>query len=87
MTYVITGACATAKDMSCVEVCPADCIHPVPGEPGFDEADQLYIEATECIGCGLCVSACPVHAPQPESHLSDDDRHFILINAQYYNPI
>jgi NAD-dependent dihydropyrimidine dehydrogenase PreA subunit len=42
--YVINEPCIGTKDISCVEVCPVDCIHPTPEEPGFDEADQLYID-------------------------------------------
>ena len=28
MTYVINELCIGVKDISCVEVCPVDCIHP-----------------------------------------------------------
>ena len=41
MTYVINEPCIATKDTSCVEVCPVDCIHPTPDEPGFDAANQL----------------------------------------------
>ena len=34
MTYVIAEPCIGTKDNSCVEVCPVDCIHPTPDEPG-----------------------------------------------------
>lgn len=33
MPYVITQNCC--NDASCVQVCPVDCIHPAPDEPGF----------------------------------------------------
>ena len=49
MTYVIAGSCI--KDDSCVEVCPVDCIHPKPGAPDFDTAEQLYIDPEVCIDC------------------------------------
>src|SRR3712207_6711759 len=39
MAYVIAGSCV--KDDVCIEVCPADCIHPVPGAPDFETAEQL----------------------------------------------
>ena len=44
MTYVIAGSCV--KDDACIEVCPVDCIHPVPGAPDFDvpEKDRDSIE-------------------------------------------
>jgi ferredoxin len=44
MTYVINEPCIATKDASCVEVCPVDCIHPTPGEPDFEAAEQLYID-------------------------------------------
>jgi ferredoxin len=43
MAYVINEPCIGTKDTSCVDVCPVDCIHPTPDEPGFAEANE-YIE-------------------------------------------
>src|ERR671929_146705 len=60
MTYVIAGSCI--KDDSCIEVCPVDCIHPKPGDPDFETAEQLYIDPEVCIDCDACVEACPVDA-------------------------
>src|SRR3712207_9562941 len=60
MTYVIVGSCV--KDDSCIEVCPVDCIHPKPGAPDFETAEQLYIDPALCIDCDACVEACPVDA-------------------------
>ncbi len=62
MAFVITDACVGHKDASCVEVCPVDCIHPAPHEPGFDESAQLFIDPSECIDCDACTSTCPVDA-------------------------
>ena len=53
MTYVISNACIDVKDMSCIEVCPVDCIYQE------DEDRMVYIEPDQCIDCGVCVSACP----------------------------
>jgi len=48
-------------DRSCIEVCPADCIHTGDGLDGG--VDRIcYIDPTECIGCNLCLPACPVGA-------------------------
>ena len=44
MAYVIAEPCIDTKDNSCVEVCPVDCIHPTPEEPGYDEQEMLYID-------------------------------------------
>lgn len=41
MTYVIAEPCIGTKDLSCVEVCPVDCIHPTQGEEGFEDQPQL----------------------------------------------
>jgi ferredoxin len=69
MAYVINEPCIGTKGISCVEVCPVDCIHPTPDEPGFDEADQLYIDPEECIDCDACVEACPVDAIASEDQV------------------
>lgn len=85
MAYVITEPCIGTKDTSCVEVCPVDCIHPRPDEPGFEEAEQLYIDPETCIDCGACEPACPVQAIFPEDEVPDKWRDFIEKNAAYYN--
>ncbi|MFJ3780001.1 ferredoxin family protein [Streptomyces sp. NPDC090075] len=69
MAYVITDACRGTKDMSCVAVCPVDCIHPTEDESDFGAAEQLYINADECIDCDACATACPVGAIFPEGEL------------------
>ena len=84
MTYVITDKCASAKDMSCVAVCPVDCIHPTPGEDGFAEAVQLFVDPEACIDCRACEEVCPVDAIVSEDDLEEDDRRFIAINAAHY---
>ncbi len=72
MTYVIAEPCIGTKDNSCVEVCPVDCIHPTPDEPGYDEVEMLYIDPEECIDCDACVEACPVDAIFAEDQLPDE---------------
>jgi NAD-dependent dihydropyrimidine dehydrogenase PreA subunit len=84
VAYVITEACIGTKDSSCVEVCPVDCIHPTPEEPGFDQVDQLFIDPQECIDCDACVEACPVDAPMPEEQLPEHARGFAEVNAAYF---
>ena len=82
MTYVIAGSCV--KDDACIEVCPVDCIHPVPGAPDFETAEQLYIDPDVCIDCDACVEACPVDAVMPEDQVPDDQQRFVQLNAQYF---
>ncbi len=61
MTWVITSLCRDKLDMSCVEVCPVDCIVQFKGEGG-DWPGQLYIDPEECINCGVCEPECPWEA-------------------------
>jgi ferredoxin len=84
MAYVITEPCAGTKDLSCVEVCPVDCIHPTEDEPGFAEAAQLYIDPEECIDCDACVETCPVDAIFPEDQVPEQWAPYISLNAEYY---
>ena len=43
VTYIIAEPCIDIKDLSCVDVCPVDCIH---------EAERiLVIDPEECIDC------------------------------------
>jgi len=80
MTFVIVGHCI--NDTACVDVCPVDCIHPSPSEPGFDNADMLYIDPTTCIDCNACAEACPVDAVMPARGLPAQLRHYLEINAE-----
>lgn len=84
MPYVITEPCQTSKDGACAAVCPVDCIHPAPGEPGFAEAEQLYIDPMECIECDACLEACPVNAIYPEERVPADQHSYIALNAKYF---
>jgi NAD-dependent dihydropyrimidine dehydrogenase PreA subunit len=84
MPYVVVEPCIGSKDTSCVEVCPVDCIHPTPDEPGWDSVDQLYIDPSECIDCNACVQACPVDACLNDEDVPEQWQHFIAANAAYY---
>ena len=45
---------------ACIQVCPVDCIHVVPGENGYPGHFQLVeIDLDTCIGCTLCAQYCP----------------------------
>src|SRR5919202_1578603 len=82
MTYVIVGTCI--KDDSCVEVCPVDCIHPKPGAPDFETAEQLYIDPGVCIDCDACVEACPVDAIFPDFELPAKFDYALDLNAEFF---
>jgi ferredoxin len=82
VAYVIAAPCVA--DYSCVEVCPVDCIHPTPDEPGFDTAEQLYIDPQECIDCEACVEACPVEAIFEATRVPERWAHYGQVNAGFF---
>jgi ferredoxin len=84
VAYVIAKPCIGTKDNSCVEVCPVDCIHPTRDEPGYETAEQLFIDAEECIDCDACVEACPVDAVFAEDQLPEDWGHFSAASAEFF---
>jgi ferredoxin len=84
MTYVITELCGSMKDTSCVEVCPVDCIHPTPEEPGYEAAEQLHIDPAECIDCDACIDECPVGAIFVEAQLPAEYAEAAEVNARYF---
>lgn len=82
MAFVIAAPCVA--DYSCAEVCPVGCIHPTPDEPGFEEAEQLYIDPERCIDCEACVEACPVDAIYDEARLPARWAAYPRINAEFF---
>ena len=75
MTYIIGEPCIDIKDLSCVNVCPVDCIH---------VADRmLVIDPAECIDCAACEPECPVEAIYPESSLPEEWEPFVRINYAF----
>jgi NAD-dependent dihydropyrimidine dehydrogenase PreA subunit len=84
VTYVIAEPCIDVKDLSCVEVCPVDCIHPTDHEPDFADVRQLFIDPEECIDCDACVEVCPVDAIFADDQLPQEWEHYTKINADYY---
>lgn len=61
MTYVVTSKCVGTKEMSCMTVCPVDCI--------TDLGEKVEIDPIDCVDCGACVDVCPVDAIVHESEL------------------
>jgi NAD-dependent dihydropyrimidine dehydrogenase PreA subunit len=84
MAYVITQPCIGLRDASCIEVCPVDCIHPTPDEEEYEHVEQLYINPDECIDCGACEPACPVHAIYEESAVPAEWKQFIKNNMDFF---
>ena len=83
MAHVITQSCC--NDATCVAVCPADCIHPTPDEPGYLRAEMLYIDPRLCVDCGACIEACPVEAIVPDDELTPGTSVFADLNAEYFD--
>ena len=82
MSYVVTQSCTS--DGACVIACPVNAIHPTPGEPGFAEAEMLYVDPVSCVDCGACATACPVDAILPHTKLTEKQLPFVELNAAYY---
>ncbi|MEO7059825.1 MAG: 4Fe-4S binding protein, partial [Lapillicoccus sp.] len=83
MTFAITQSCC--NDAHCVSVCPVNCIHPTPDEPGFGQTEMLFIDPRSCIDCGACASACPVDAIFPVEALTAPLAHFAERNRAYFD--
>src|SRR4026208_1886837 len=79
MAYVIAEPCIDVLDVSCVSVCPVDCIH-------FDEGTdrKLFIDPNECIDCGACEPECPVNAIFPEESLPPEWANYTAIDAVWF---
>ena len=79
MAYVIAEPCIDVLDISCVSVCPVDCIH-------YDEGTdrKLFIDPNECIDCGACEPECPVNAIFPEESLPAEWANYTAIDATWY---
>jgi ferredoxin len=43
---------------------------------------MLVIDPDECIDCAQCVVECPVNAIYEENDVPQEQKHFILINAE-----
>ncbi len=84
MPFVITEPCIGCKDAACTTVCPCDCIHPLPDAPDAAAHDQLFVDPSHCIDCGLCVDECPVKAIFAEDEVPPQWKHFIQLNAAHF---
>ncbi len=79
MAYVIAEPCIGVKDKACAEVCPFDCIRDT------DDSPQMYINPNECTNCGACEVECPVGAIYDEDDIPAKWRHYIELNAAFFN--
>ena len=79
MAYVIAEPCIDVLDISCVSVCPVDCIH---YDEGVDR--KLFIDPNECIDCGACEPECPVNAIFPEDQVPAEWATYAQIDAVWF---
>lgn len=68
--------------MSCVEVCPVDCIYEYQGEDRETFPNQLFIDPEECINCGVCEPECPWEAIFEDEQVPDVFQADIDLNAK-----
>lgn len=62
MPWIITRLCRDCVDMTCLEVCPVNCILEHKAGTSDEWPNQLYIAPNECIDCGACEPECPWEA-------------------------
>jgi len=56
--FYLPMSCRQCEDAACMTVCPKEAIY-------RDKAiERVMIDDDRCIGCKMCVSACPFGAPQ-----------------------
>jgi ferredoxin len=81
MAWVITSLCRDCVDMSCVDVCPVDCIVEYKGDDRDTWPNQLYIDPEECINCGVCEPECPWEAIFEDEQVPGVFRADVQLNA------
>jgi NAD-dependent dihydropyrimidine dehydrogenase PreA subunit len=92
---VITEPCVAVCDTACVDACPVDCIHGplaleeirvIPRECRSEELAgvQMFVNPEECIGCWMCIPACPVNAIFEDSEVPEQWQHYVAANAAFF---
>ena len=64
-------------------VLPGGLHSPTPDEPDYDQVEQLYIDAEECIDCDACVETA-VDAITSENMVPSGWQRYVEINAAYF---
>jgi len=80
MAWVVTRLCRDCVDVSCVKVCPVDCIYEYTGDDRETFPNQLYIDPDECINCSVCEPECPWEAIFEDSAVPDQLKDDIELN-------
>jgi Fe-S-cluster-containing dehydrogenase component len=78
--------CRQCVDPACVKVCPKEALN---ADPKYGNVRK--VDADKCIGCGLCVEACPYTPSRPlvapDKNFNDDMKGRkcdLCANAQYH---
>src|ERR1700728_1523760 len=74
MPHIVTDRCQRCRFTERVTVCPVACFH--------GDETMLYIDNVQCVDCGACVPACPVHAIFEQSSLPEEKLMWVEINAE-----
>ena len=82
MTWVITRLCRDCLDLSCVQVCPVDCIYEYTGDDAETFPKQLYIDPEECIDCSVCEPECPWEAIFQDEQVPEVFKDDTALNAK-----
>lgn len=45
---------------------------------------MLYVDASSCVDCGACTTACPADAIVPHTTLTAEQQPFVALNAEYF---
>ena len=54
--YFLPTVCQNCRDAPCVKVCPT-------GASFKTEDGQVLVDKEKCIGCKMCIAACPLRCP------------------------
>jgi ferredoxin len=81
MTWVISRLCRDCLDMTCLDVCPVNCIVQPAEGPSERWPNQLYIVPSECIDCGACEPECPWEAITEDIAVPEAFAEDIALNA------
>jgi NAD-dependent dihydropyrimidine dehydrogenase PreA subunit len=95
MAYIITEPCLGTCDISCVKVCPVDCIQGPKSQREIEDVPhakrksvfakvQMFIDPEICIDCGACEPECPVKAIFEKDQVTQKWQGYIQLNADFF---
>ena len=99
MSFIIGSKCVDICDTGCIAACPVDCIHgPIYTNKLGEEVKklrknndlkgkQLFINPSECIECGACLSECPPNAifEYEQDAIKAGEKKYVHKNYNFFN--